>query len=215
MAPQELPTHTELERSLLQLDRSGFKQAVQQLQQTHSSMEIIDTYISPALEHIGELWESGQVALSQVYMSGRMCEELLQSLMPADGTNIKQTPKIGLVVLHDYHILGKRIVASLLHSSGYTFVDYGHGVESDALVRRVIEDHIDILLISTLMLPSAFKVREVSEQLKQHTPNIQIIVGGAPFRFDDQLWQTVGADAMCRSASEAISVVANLSQTRP
>ncbi len=37
--------------------------------------------------------------------------------------------------------------------------------------------------------------------------NVKIVVGGAPFRFDDQLWREVGADAMCRTASEAVDVI--------
>jgi methanogenic corrinoid protein MtbC1 len=35
-------------------------------------------------------------------------------------------------------------------------------------------------------------------------------VGGAPFLFDDQLWQEVGADAMGSSAVEAVAIVERL-----
>jgi methanogenic corrinoid protein MtbC1 len=35
-------------------------------------------------------------------------------------------------------------------------------------------------------------------------------VGGAPFLFDDQLWQEVGADAMGKSASDAVAIVERL-----
>jgi hypothetical protein len=33
------------------------------------------------------------------------------------------------------------------------------------------------------------------------------VVGGAPFRFDDQLWREVGADAMGLSASDALKIL--------
>jgi methanogenic corrinoid protein MtbC1 len=36
---------------------------------------------------------------------------------------------------------------------------------------------------------------------------VKLIVGGAPFRFDAHLWKAVGADAMCRTASDAVSVI--------
>jgi methanogenic corrinoid protein MtbC1 len=35
-------------------------------------------------------------------------------------------------------------------------------------------------------------------------------VGGAPFLFDNQLWQEVGADAMGNSAAEAVTIVERL-----
>jgi methanogenic corrinoid protein MtbC1 len=57
------------------------------------------------------------------------------------------------------------------------------------------------------MLPSALKVREVSARLKAAAIPVRIAVGGAPFLFDDQLWREVGADAMGRSAAEAVTIV--------
>ena len=36
---------------------------------------------------------------------------------------------------------------------------------------------------------------------------VRVIVGGAPFLFDDKLWREVGADAMGRNAAEAVALV--------
>jgi len=72
------------------------------------------------------------------------------------------------------------------------------------------KDGIKILLISVLMLPSALKVREVREKLDGSGLNIKIVVGGAPFLFDDKLWKEVGADAMGRYASEAVTIITSL-----
>ncbi len=55
------------------------------------------------------------------------------------------------------------------------------------------------------MLPSALKIKELKDKLENM--DVKIIVGGAPFRFDDQLWREVGADAMCKNASEAVSII--------
>jgi methanogenic corrinoid protein MtbC1 len=57
------------------------------------------------------------------------------------------------------------------------------------------------------MLPSALKIKKVKEKLTNMNLDVKIVVGGAPFRFDDQLWQEVGADAMCKDASEAVDVI--------
>jgi trimethylamine corrinoid protein len=40
---------------------------------------------------------------------------------------------------------------------------------------------------------------------------VRIVVGGAPFRFDAELWRQVGADAMGRTAADALDIVATLS----
>ena len=80
-------------------------------------------------------------------------------------------------------------------------------VEVNDVVTHVKDNKIEILLISVLMLPSALKIKKVKKMLVERGLDIKIIVGGAPFRFDDQLWQEVGADAMCETASQAVSVV--------
>jgi methanogenic corrinoid protein MtbC1 len=109
-------------------------------------------------------------------------------------------------VLSDHHKLGKVIVYSLLRASGFDLLDYGT-MEADDLVARVNKDKIEILLISALMLPSALKVKRVKEKLTDMGLDVKIIVGGAPFLFDDKLWKEVGADAMCRTASEVVPVI--------
>ena len=57
------------------------------------------------------------------------------------------------------------------------------------------------------MLPSALKIKQVRDKLVEMALDVKIVVGGAPFRFDAQLWQEVGADAMCRTASEALPLI--------
>ena len=89
-------------------------------------------------------------------------------------------------------------------------LDYGGGLEPAEVVRRVEEDGVAVLLISTLMLPSALKVLEVSEGMRKLANPPSLVVGGAPFLFDEELWRRVGADAVGRSASDAVSIVARL-----
>ena len=84
--------------------------------------------------------------------------------------------------------------------------DYGV-MEADALVEQIQKDKIEVLLVSVLMLSSALKVKTVKEKLNALGLDIKIIVGGAPFRFDDRLWKAVDADAMCQNASDAIAVI--------
>ena len=159
-----------------------------------------------ALERIGAGWTEGTIALSQVYMSGRICEDLVDEILPPGAPERKDQPKMAICVLADHHKLGKIIVYSLLRASGFDVSDYGT-MEVDGLVDRVKKEKIEVLLISVLMLPSALKVKKVKEKLTDMDLDVKIIVGGAPFRFDGHLWQEVEADAMCRTASEAVSVI--------
>jgi methanogenic corrinoid protein MtbC1 len=192
--------------ALESLDRVGAESVFAQALTSLVPIQVIEQVVVPALEQVGVAWQEGSLALSQVYMSGRLCEELVERVLPPSDPDRKHQPRSAIVVLSDYHMLGKRIVYSLMRASGFELFDYGR-MDVDELVERAVADKIRVLLISVLMLPSALKVREVSARLKAAAIPVRIAVGGAPFLFDDQLWQEVGADAMGRSAAEAVTIV--------
>lgn len=197
----------QFEQALLSLDKIAAKRLLTESQL--APIQFVEQVIIPALERVGAGWEKGTVALSQVYMSGRICENLVDTFLPPGAPNRKDQPRMAIAVLEDYHQLGKRIVYSMLRASGFELLDYGR-VEVDDLVRRVQDDKVQVLLLSTLMLPSALRVKDVRTKLNEMGLDVKIVVGGAPFRFDDQLWQEVGADAMGRNASEATGIIARI-----
>jgi methanogenic corrinoid protein MtbC1 len=195
-----------LVNALLVLDRITVKEILTHPPENRTSIKHIEELLIPALGKIGIGWENGDVSLSQVYMSGRICEEVVDTILPPCDPNRKDQPKMAIVILEDYHALGTRIVYSLLRSSGYELLSLGR-VNVDRLVQLTIDEKIEILLISTLMLPSALRVKDLRNQFKAIGYPIKIVVGGAPFRFDTQLWKEVGADAFGETASDALVII--------
>lgn len=196
-------------RALVALDRLVLRGIVQGLATQHRPSEILEEYLAPALEAIGEGWYQGSFSLSQVYMSGKMCEEIIDELLP-ETKGSREKPKIAVAVLNDFHNLGKKMVSANLRAAGYIVKDYGAGCDAMELSRNAAEDGIEVLLISTLMLPSALNVRQVREGLDALGVKTRLVVGGAPFLFDNELWREVGADLMGHHASEAASLVKRL-----
>ncbi|CAK0777837.1 Cobalamin-binding protein [Gammaproteobacteria bacterium] len=197
----------EFRQALESLDRVQAEEIFHQALTLRSPLEVVEEFMVPVLENIGDDWDSGGVALSQVYMSGRLCEDLMSRIFQTEVvTRSGNQPQQAIVVLHDYHMLGKRIVYSILRTSGFHLIDYGR-LDVDELVERVITDQVKVLLISTLMLPSALKVRQVRAGLQTQGASVRILVGGAPFLFDPHLWQEVGADAMGRNATDAMRIL--------
>jgi len=193
-------------QSLLSNDRLTAKKILEGSGQNENPLFLVEKLISPSLDRIGIEWEQGKLALSQIYMSGRICEELVDVILPPDNPSRKNQPRMAIAVLNDYHLLGKRIVYSTLRAGGFELLDYGR-VDARQLVEYTRKDRIEVLLISTLMLPSALRIREVKAGLVASGPPVKIIVGGAPFRLDKQLWKDVGADATGVHASEALALV--------
>lgn len=202
----------EFKAALLQINRIRAAEIFEKSYKNDKSFSQLEIIAISALEEIGEGWENGSISLSQVYMSGVICEELINKYLPKLEVKRKAVPKMAIAVLLDHHALGKRIVYSVLRAGGFEVLDFGQGLSIDELVHKTIENKIEVLLVSTLMLPSALKVKEVKEKLTAHGSTTKIIAGGAPFRLDKNLWQSVGADADGKNASNIISIVEALSK---
>ena len=197
----------DLETALLAIDRIRSSTIIRKTCSSGSPVRCVEALIVPALEEIGSRWERGEASLSQVYMSGRICETIVDTMIPDTDPARTSHPRMAIAVLEDYHALGKRIVYSVLRAGGFSVTDYGTGLTVDQLVGNVVRDKVRILLISTLMLPAALRTRDVIERIRMESPGTRVIVGGAPFLFDPGLWKEVGADAMGHEASEALEIV--------
>lgn len=196
----------QFEQALLSMNK---KDAARILSDGNSAASIrrIEELIVPALEDIGRGWEEGTIALSQVYMSGRLCEQLMSNVASELTEPERQvTLTIALAALDDYHLLGLRLVSSVLGASCIPFLNWGR-MDADSMIRKVGEEKVDVLLVSVLMLRSALHIREVRAALDAQGSAVKIIVGGAPFRLDRELWKEVGADATADTAAGAIPLI--------
>jgi methanogenic corrinoid protein MtbC1 len=202
-----------LKRALLTLDGGEAKRLVESARARLPAVAVVESLVAPALEHLGQAWENGSAALSQVYMGGRLCEEIVNGLLPIDVARESRSP-IAIATLEDYHLLGKRIVLSALRASGFAVRDYGQGTVEE-IGARAVADGIDLLLVSTLMLPSALRVKDLRSLLAARGSRARVVVGGAPFRLDDRLGPEVGADAVGRNTADAIAIVRRLSREAP
>lgn len=194
------------QQALLSSDRLAAQRIMEQGRQESGSTGFIDQVVVGAMENIGSGWEKGEYALSQVYMSGRICEEIMNKLFPRGEHVTRSSPRMALAVLEDQHVLGKRIVYSVLRAAGYRVADYGV-VSAEELGSRAVDDGLEVLLLSVLMLPSALRVREVKEDLRRQRAETALVVGGAPFRLDRGLGKAVGADAVGYTATDALAIV--------
>ena len=198
----------ELKQAILSTDQVRAEQLLANLGEI-STQDFVEKVIVPAMDQIGDGWEDGSVAISQVYMGAKICESLIIQTSDPDAKFRQPQLHFAITVLEDFHFLGKSIIYSVLRGLGYKVDDFGR-TTIEQLVDKVEQESIDILLISTLMLRSALKIKQLRSLLKERGIKIKIVVGGAPFRFDKELWQEVGADATAVGTSELIPVIENL-----
>jgi len=192
-----------LERELLAVDRVAVRSLVDgSLRAGATPHDVVEELLVPALDRIGASWEAGLTSLSQVYMAGRIVEELSGGLLPAAPAEARGA-KVALGTLGDQHVLGKRMVAAHLRGAGAALLDLGAGLTPEDFAARAAGEGAEVVMVSVLLLNSALSVEALVAALRARGCRAPVIVGGAPFRLDPELWRRVGADACGRSAAEA------------
>lgn len=195
------------EKALLQYEVQKAYEILEDFTAVYPAIDFIDKVLLESMIRIGDKWENGEVALSQVYMSSKLCERISDGLLPSANLSIKPSPKMAIAVINDHHVLGKKIVKSMIQASGYQLTDLGYGLGVDELFEAVKSQGIRILILSVLMYPSALEIKKLVRLFREAQLKVKVLVGGAPFLMDPELWREVGADAMGRHAADDIPLI--------
>lgn len=196
----------ELEGALLSNNAQVARDIVLTKMSKMPPMDRVQKVITPVLEEIGTRWWKGEAALAQIFFSSKVCEEMVIRLLEEKTMELQRTPKIAVATLEDYHQLGSKVVRMSIQSTGQKVADYGR-MDVAGLADMVCKNGIDYLLVSTLMLRSALKVEELKKTIDAKKCSTKIIVGGAPFRFDWNLWRKVNADFTASSPLLALEYI--------
>lgn len=199
----EPSTVDRFKHSLLSVNRMGARAILEGAVADVASVRAVEELVSSVLEQIGSEWERGTVSLAQLYMAGRICEDLVDRLMGPSTVGVGSPFRAAATSLIDYHVLGKRMVYAAVRSAGYDIADYGR-TDVAELVTRVKAERPDVLFVSVLMLSSALHIGDVCAAIRAQGLSTQVVVGGAPFRFDANLWKDIGAFGMGYSAFDAL-----------
>ena len=200
---------TDRERALEVVDRA--------VEEGLSPEDIIFSVVVPSIEKmLSELVDSRGATLSQHYICSKVAEEVTDRMVPlfSGGRERKGTVVIG-TARGDFHGLGKKIVAGCLKANMYEVHDLGINVSAETFIDEAIRLDADIIGVSSMMVHTAVgdkgarKVAALLDETGLHD-RIFLIVGGAPYRFDHELYKKVNADAWSENAIEAVRVVDEL-----
>lgn len=192
---------------LLNYDKTSANEFLATFTANTTGFDTINNLFFEVLTSIGNEWDEGKLSLSQVYMSGVLCEELINEIYKQVAVSDAEKSHIALVTFSDFHTLGRKILFSHLTLSGYKVKDFGKVAEVNSLVERCITENIKILLISVLMLPSALKIKDLRQEFINRNYEIILIAGGAPFIFNSELYKDVSADDTGRTPADAMKLI--------
>lgn len=205
-APQKAP---EGEMTLEQAVCKGLKEAAAararaMAQEGQGVLDIINGQLVPALDQVGQGFETGKLFLPQLLMSAEAAKaafEILKEYLPAgEGGGAPQI--ILATVKGDIHDIGKNIVKVLLESYRFRVLDLGKDVAPETIVAAARDHRVPLVGLSALMTTTAPYMAETIRQLRQAGLACKVAVGGAVITQDYA--DSIGADCYAPDAMATV-----------
>lgn len=149
-----------------------------------NAVGVISGPLMDGMNEVGTLFGEGKMFLPQVVKTARVMKQAVSILQPhIEAERTEKAAKMGKILLAtvkgDVHDIGKNIVGVVLACNNYEVVDMGVMVPAEQIVRKAIDEKVDIVSLSGLITPSLQEMVNVAKEMENAGLDIPIMIGGA------------------------------------
>ena len=182
------------------------KKATAALLQKEAPLEIINKYLIPALDFVGEGFEKKTLFLPQLLMSADAAKAAFDVIRDSvGGSGEANGEKVIIATVHgDIHDIGKNIVKVLMENYGYRVIDLGKDVPVETVVAAAKEHGAKVVGLSALMTTTVAAMEETIIALRKEV-DCKVVVGGAVLT--EEYARSIGADHYAPNAVSAVNYV--------
>ena len=148
------------------------------------AVDIIEGPLMAGMNRVGELFGCGKMFLPQVVKTARTMKKAVAILQPYIEADKKEgSTAAGKVLMAtvkgDVHDIGKNIVDVVMSCNNYDVIDLGVMVPAEQIVKKAIEEKVDMIGLSGLITPSLEEMVHVATEFEKVGLRLPIMVGGA------------------------------------
>lgn len=173
--------------------------------------QVIDQYLIPAINEVGELFNEQKYFLPQLIASANAMKAAIEYLEPKIERSADETAAATIVaatVEGDIHDIGKNLVVLMLRNYGYHVIDLGKDVTAEEIVTTAIQEQAAVIGLSALMTTTMMRMQEVVALAKERNYQGKVIIGGAAIT--PGFAEEIGADGYSKDAADCVKLVERL-----
>ncbi len=149
-----------------------------------TAKQLVDDFLIPAINRVGEMFEKKEYFLPQLIMSADAMRKgfaVLEPLLQEGGGKRDVRKRMVLATVKgDIHDIGKNIVGLMLRNYGFEVIDLGKDVPAEVILDEAVRHQVDIIGLSALMTTTMTAMKEVIALAKERKlDNLRFMVGGA------------------------------------
>lgn len=186
--------------------RDEIKKETLRLLEKKDGLSIINEILIPALNEIGEDYETNKIFLPQLIQSAEASKIAFDTIKETfSQTTASKGPVVIATVHGDIHDIGKNIVKVVLESYGYKVIDLGKDVPKETIMEAYHQYHPRAIGLSALMTTTVISMKETIAYLKTIKDMCPIFVGGAVL--SQEIANDIHADYYTKDAMASVNLL--------
>lgn len=198
----DMPLKTAIEKGL----KANAKKAAESLLKTGvEGLEIVNRHLMPALDKVGQGFETGVIFLPQLLASADAAGAAFEAIKASYGNAVQDGPPVVLATVKgDIHDIGKNIVKVLMENYGFTVIDLGRDVPPERVVAAAQKTGAKLVGLSALMTTTLPSMAQTIQALRQSAVPCKVVVGGAVLTAEYA--RQIGADYYAKDAKASVDI---------
>lgn len=162
------------------------------------------------MKRIGDKFSRNEVFVPELLMAAKAMQAVMNHLKPyfQKGIVEKKGKFIIGTVAGDLHDIGKNLVSMVVEGNGYDVIDLGVDVKSTKFLDAIKQNPGSAVGLSALLTTTMQNMAVTVKEIKQHFPDVKVIVGGAPLT--EEAAEKMGADAYGPNPQSAVDFLERL-----
>lgn len=162
------------------------------------------------MKRIGDKFSRNKVFVPELLMAAKAMQAVMNHLKPyfQKGIVEKKGKFIIGTVAGDLHDIGKNLVSMVVEGNGYEVIDLGVDVKPNKFLDIIKQNPNSTVGLSALLTTTMQNMAITVKEIKEHFPDVKIIVGGAPLTYEAA--EKMGADAYGSNPQSAVQFLESL-----
>lgn len=169
-------------------------------------LQVVDSYLIPALDLVGQKFERGGIFLPQLIQSAETVKvsfEIIKTQILSSGQQQISKGKVLLATVQgDIHDIGKNIVKILLQNYGFDVIYMGKDVVIQDIIDKIKSEDIKLIGLSALMTTTVRNMQKTIEVIREAKLDCKVMVGGAVL--NPEYAEMLKADYYAKDAREGV-----------
>lgn len=164
---------------LLQGDEQAAIQLIEEELTRTSQQQMMNDLLTPAMQHIGYLWENNEITVADEHLATAICDFILSKLdIQMKPLQMLEKTVLLMGVQDEEHYIGLKMVSSIFKQAGWRVRYLGPNMPEMHALKAIDRWKPDVIALSAALVHRVMAIQSLALKLKEDYPSISLVIGG-------------------------------------